>query len=309
MRYSAAVTFLSLLIAACSGASTGDDWGNGSGAPGQSGASEDGGASGSSNGAGQGSSSGGSGASSSSGGSPGGSSSGGGSSGGSSGGATSGSSSGATSGSSSGSSSGSPTGGGAMDAGSTPTGADAGESPPTRNNTCTPLSQQTGTAVNTNHGRMDGTLVYILPIDGSSSCNGDGSHVHLQVAMGGDVYDVAVDIGKSGDEVGWYQQTAAMPGGAWAEGWHGSDALGYSSLGLSSSQFMTLDPNSMASEVESLLANTSQISIYCTGYTPGDNGCHDVHYQDGTSQDGAIVLNPMSPTSQIVFFHFTGQSF
>ena len=92
-----------------------------------------------------------------------------------------------------------------MDAGSTPTGADAGESPPTRNNTCTPLSQQTGTAVNTNHGRMDGTLVYILPIDGSSSCNGDGSHVHLQVAMGGDVYDVAVDIGKSGDEVGWYR--------------------------------------------------------------------------------------------------------
>jgi hypothetical protein len=200
-------------------------------------------------------------------------------------------------------------GGGTKDAGSTPMGTDSGASPPARNSACTPLSQQTGTAVDTNHGRMDGTLVYILPVDGSSSCNGDSAHVHLQVEMSGNVYDVAVDIGKSGDEVGWYEQTTAMPGGAWAEGWHGSDGLGYSSLGLSSSQFTTLDPNSMASEVESLLANTSQISIYCTGYTPGDNGCHDVHYQDGTGQDGAIVLNPMSATSPIVFFRFIGQSF
>lgn len=133
--------------------------------------------------------------------------------------------------------------------------------------------------------------------------------MHLQVELGGNIYDVAVNIGKSGDEVGWYERTIAMPGGAWSEGWHGSESLGYSSLGLSSSQFTTLDPDSIASEVETLLANTSQISIFCTGYTPGDNGCHDVHYEDGTSQDGAIVVNPMSSTSPIVFFRFTDQSF
>jgi hypothetical protein len=133
--------------------------------------------------------------------------------------------------------------------------------------------------------------------------------VHLQIEVSGNVYDVAVDVGKSGDEVGWYEKTMPVPGGAWSEGWHGSDNLGYSSLGLSSSQFTTLDPSDMGSQVEALLANTSQISIFCTGYTPQDDGCHDVHYQDGTSQDGAIVLDPMAATSPVLFFRFTDESF
>ncbi|MFI5298372.1 MAG: hypothetical protein ACHREM_09760 [Polyangiales bacterium] len=195
------------------------------------------------------------------------------------------------------------------DAGTVTPSSDSGSTTPARNSSCTPLSKQTGTAVNTNHGRLDGTLVYVLPVDGSSSCNGDSAHVHLQIEVSGSVYDVAVDIGKSGDEVSWLQQTIAVPGGPWAEGWHGSDALGYSSLGLSSSAFTALSPSNMGMEVETLLAGTSKISIFCTGYTPGDNGCHDVHYQDGSSQDGAIVLDPTSPTSPIVFFRFSTQSF
>jgi len=196
-----------------------------------------------------------------------------------------------------------------IDGGSAPPPPDAGSASSTRNGTCTPLSKQTGKAVDTSHGRLDGTLVYVLPIDGSGACNGDSAHVHLQVEVQGLVYDVAVDIGKAGDEVGWLQKTMAVPGGAWSEGWHGSDALGYRSVGLTSGAFTTLSPSNMGAEIESLLAATSKISIYCTGYTPGDNGCHDVHYQDGTSQDGAIVLDPTSPTSPILFFRFTSQSF
>ncbi len=187
--------------------------------------------------------------------------------------------------------------------------ADASSGPPARNSTCTPLSQQNGTAVDTTHGRMDGTLVYVLPVGGSSSCNGDDAHVHLQIEMGGSIYDVAVDIGQSGDEVGWYEQTLALPGGAWSEGWHGTDALGYQSLGLSSGSFATLSPAAMATQVESLRANTSKISIFCTGYTPGDNGCHDVHYQNGSSEDGALVLDPTAASSPIVFFRFANTSF
>ena len=170
------------------------------------------------------------------------------------------------------------------------------------------MSDETGTLVNTTHGRLDGTLVYVLPVDGSSACNGDSAHVHLQIEVSGNVYDVAVDIGKSGDEVGWYEKTMSVPGGAWSEGWHGADDLGYSSLGLSSSEFTTLDPSDMGSQIETLLASTSQISIFCTGYTPQDDGCHDVHYQDGTSQDGAIVLDPMAATSPVLFFRFTDQA-
>jgi hypothetical protein len=221
---------------------------------------------------------------------------------------------------SSSSSGGTPVGSSGADAGGSPVshpGADAGpapkdagsSSPAPRNGSCTPLSQQNGTAVDTTHGRLDGTLVYVLGVDGSSSCNGDSAHVHLQIEVGSSVYDVAVDVGKSGDEVGWYQETLAVPGGAWSEGWHGSDGLGYGSLGLASSAFATLDPATMATTIESLVASTSKISIFCTGYTPGDNGCHDVHYQDGSSQDGAIVLDPTAATSPVLFFRFTDQSF
>jgi hypothetical protein len=48
--------------------------------------------------------------------------------------------------------------------------------------------------------------------------------------------------------------------------------------------------------------------VFCTSYTHG-NGCHDVHYQNGSGQDGAIVLDPTAATSPILFFRFAADSF
>ncbi len=190
---------------------------------------------------------------------------------------------------------------------STPDSGEADAAP--RNAACTPLSAQTGTIVNTTHGRLDGTLVYVVPLGGPGKCNGDDSHVHLQIEVSGLVYDVAVDIGAAGDEVGMLQDSIAVPGGAWAEGWHGTDALTYSTLGVKSSALTPAAPATIAAQVEALLQSTSKISVFCVGYTPGDNGCHDVHYENGNGEDGAIVLDPTSATSPILFFRFQGQSF
>jgi hypothetical protein len=180
----------------------------------------------------------------------------------------------------------------------------------TRNAACTPTSQQTGTVVNTTHGRLDGTLVFVVPPVGDyDQCNGDSSHVHLQVEVSGSVYDIAVDIGTApNDEVGMYQQAIALPDGAWSEGWHGDDTLSYKTLGLSSTSFPVESPTAIANVVESLLDDTSEISIFCTGYSQG-NGCHDVHYEDGTTNDGALVLNPSAASPTIVFFRFSTQTF
>jgi hypothetical protein len=222
---------------------------------------------------------------------------------------------------------------------------DAGETPDAapRNAACTPTSAQLGAAVNSPHGRLDGTLVYVVPavgdpddagyyengfdggggdggfhhgqdggFDGGPNgalyrCNGDSSHVHLQVEVSGNVYDIAVDIGAAGDQVGMYPQTIALPGGAWAEGWHADD-LSYASLGLHVAEFPLASPTTNATSLMSLLEGTSQISIFCTGYSEG-NGCHDVHYVDGTTNDGALVLNPLAATPTLVFFRFVSQSF
>jgi hypothetical protein len=132
--------------------------------------------------------------------------------------------------------------------------------------------------------------------------------VHLQVEVSGDIYDVAVDIGTApNDEVGLYQDTITVPGGVWAEGWHGTDALAYPTLGLSSTSFPIQAPTTIGGTVASLLAGVSKISIFCKGYRQG-NGCHDVHYENGQT-DGAIVLDPTSATSSTLFFRFTSDSF
>ena len=131
--------------------------------------------------------------------------------------------------------------------------------------------------------------------------------MHLQIEVSGLVYDVAVDIGASGDEVGMLQDSIAVPGGVWAEGWHGTDSLTYSTLGVKSSSLTPAAPADVAAQVEALLASTSKISVFCTGYTPTDNGCHDVHYENGSGKDGAIVLDPSSATSPILFFRFQGR--
>ena len=184
----------------------------------------------------------------------------------------------------------------------------ADAAPASRNASCTPLSQQNGNAVNTSYGRLDGTLVYVVGIGQSRACNGDDSHVHLQVEVSGNVYDVAVDIGTTSDEVGLEETNVTVPGGAWSEGWHDSDALSYKSIGVHSSDMALTSPHTLGTNLENLLVSTSQISIFCTGYSQG-NGCHDVHYVDGSSRDGAIVLDPSSPSSPVIFFRFSSQSF
>jgi hypothetical protein len=188
-----------------------------------------------------------------------------------------------------------------------PPGIDAASDAP-RNASCTPTSSETGTAVSTDYGRLDGTLVYVVDVGKDPQCNGDDSHVHLQIQVSGSIYDVAVDIGTApNDEVGILQQTMALPGGAWQEGWHATAALSYTSLGLMSASFLTTSPDPLAAQVEGLLASTTQISIFCKGYKQG-NGCHDVHYENGYD-DGAIFLDPSSAMSPVLFFRFTDQSF
>jgi hypothetical protein len=189
----------------------------------------------------------------------------------------------------------------------TPT-VDTGAQMAMRNSECTPTSEETGTAVDTSYGRLDGTLVYVVDVGQGEQCNGDDSHVHLQVLVSGSVYDVAIDIGTApDDEVGMYEASITVPGGAWAEGWHGSDALAYPSLGLHDTTFPLTAPDTIAAQVESLLTTTTKISLFCKGYSQGD-GCHDVHYENGRT-DGAIILNPTEATSSALFFRFSTQSF
>jgi hypothetical protein len=132
-------------------------------------------------------------------------------------------------------------------------------------------------------------------------CNGDSTHVHLQVLSGGSIYDVAVNADGMETEI-----DAPLLGGAWSEGWHTQDGLDYpSQLGAHASAFTLTGLSAVAGAIEQGLAQANHVAIFCTGY--GATGCHLVHRNSG--HDGAIVIEPLSATPHWLLFDFSGDSF
>lgn len=160
-----------------------------------------------------------------------------------------------------------------------------------------------GNGLTADHGRLDGILVAIVPM-AQKSCHGDNSHVHLQVRVKNATYDVAVNT-----DVLFAERDVAMPGGPWTEGWHVGTPLDY--LGdfvIHSGNFSTLTADQIAQKVEQSVANANHITIFATGYGP--DGVHNVHRRGaGYKNDGAIVLEPLSPVPHVLMFCFSDQSF
>src|SRR5204863_4543510 len=121
------------------------------------------------------------------------------------------------------------------------------------------------------------------------------------------IYDVAVNVrDNSGGKVSYLAKNMAIPGGAWSEGWHTSDGLGFAGIGVHASDFTPLAEATLAATLESELAQANHLSVFGTGYNA--SGLHLIHYQGGQS-DGAIVINPQASTSRLLLLHFANQSF
>jgi hypothetical protein len=173
--------------------------------------------------------------------------------------------------------------------------------PTPRQCTSTFGSQLTGGS----HGRLDGYLVAMVPA-GTHSCHGDANHLHLQILMNNAVYDVAVNV----DQVDFAEVNAPLVDGAWSEGWHANGPLDYvNDLSLHSSSFASTNKSALAQQLTNELSSANHVSIFATKYS--DSGIHLVHRTrtTGSGQDGAIVINPLSPNAHYFAFHFSDQSF
>jgi hypothetical protein len=187
-------------------------------------------------------------------------------------------------------------GGGAQDSGS-------GDGTPVRK----ACSGSFGRGLSGSFGRLDGYVVSIVPRGGSKTCNGDSTHVHMQVSMQGALYDVAVNV----DGGYLLEKNIPLPDGAWSEGWHPSDGLDYSkTLGLKSTDFTSVPEATLTTELENALASVNHISVFGSTYTGSDSGSgiHDIHRQS-TNHDGAIFLDPTSAIPQALLFRFSTDSF
>jgi hypothetical protein len=178
-------------------------------------------------------------------------------------------------------------------------GADPTDGPPVRK----PCVSSFGAALSSgSHGRLDGILVAIVP-PGGHACSGDAHHVHLQIAMQGSTYDVAVNV--AGVDFG--QADSALIGGPWSEGWHSGAALDYpTSLGLHASDFTSVPEGDLSTQVANALAHANHVSVFATKYSKG--GTHLVH-RNGNGNDGAIIIDPLSARPHYLVFHFPNQSF
>jgi hypothetical protein len=167
-----------------------------------------------------------------------------------------------------------------------------------------PCTSQFGSALTQMYGRLDGTLVAIVP-PGTGPCNADRDHVHLQIEMNGAVYDVAVNVGDSNmDDVKTVTKDIALP--VWQEGWHTGVLEDYVSLGVHSTELTLGTRTEIADALMTDLATVNHISVFGTAYGP--DGAHLIH-RNGQGHDGLLVTQPLSVPAHVRLFSFTTQAF
>ena len=186
--------------------------------------------------------------------------------------------------------------------GGAPSDADVGppvfsDGTPTR----TTCSSTLGMGLSPDHGRLDGTLVSIVPQTGAH-CSSDPDHLHLQVRMNGANYDIAINLDGLEGEI-----DAPLPGIPFAEGWHPMDLDYVTDFKLHSSALTVTTAASIRARVISQLTNANHISVFGTGY-PGSDGAHDIH-RKVTGHDGALVINPLAATAHVIAFRFSTDTF
>ena len=178
---------------------------------------------------------------------------------------------------------------------------DATDGPPDRQ----PCTNNLGSALTEEFGRLDGTLVAIVQ-PGAHGCNGDDNHIHLQIHANNEVYDIAVDVGgeDGSDDVHTITTAKTLP--AWSEGWHTGVLEDYVADGFHSTDLPLETAQQVADDINGDLATVNHISIFGTGYGP--DGAHLVH-RNGDGHDGLIVTEPLSTPSHARLFSFTDQAF
>jgi hypothetical protein len=173
-------------------------------------------------------------------------------------------------------------------------------------------TSQFGDIITVGSGRLDGTLVSIV-MPNFNGCRGDDNHIHLQVDVDGEVYDVAINTSSEFNDqdprVGMAAAPmGALPGAPWSEGWHAGEVASYTfDLGVASEQFVPMESDVLADEVVDALRTAGQISVFMVGFDDGTGG-HKVH-KNSNGTDGLLVINPEGASPTGIGFRFQDQFF
>jgi hypothetical protein len=167
-----------------------------------------------------------------------------------------------------------------------------------------------GDALTNAFGRLDGTVVAVVPPNDQTCAMPNMTHLVIQVEWNGAAYRMVVDVlsDEGNPNVSFYELDAPLKDGAWAEGWHPGVNFDYVlTLGVHSTSFTSMTQAHLVAKVTSEITLGSKISFFATSMDE-PTSAHLVHRNE-TNQDGAIVLNPDSASPHYLLFCFSDQTF
>jgi hypothetical protein len=164
--------------------------------------------------------------------------------------------------------------------------------------TCVEDAAAFGSALTSAFGRVDGTVVAVVPPGDEACALPNSTHLIIEVRMQGAIYRMVVDVlsntsaADSGTDVFFYEEDAPLQAGAWAEGWYPGVVLDYAAtMGLHSTQFAPMTEGDLVAKITSEIAIGAHVSVFATSGGGETNSAHLVH-RNLANQDGAIVINP-----------------
>ncbi len=170
-----------------------------------------------------------------------------------------------------------------------------------------------GNALTNAFGRVDGTVVAVVPPGHPTCALPNRDHLVVQVSIAGDVYrmvaNVKSDIGDPNVKFQVVEHALFAP--AWSEGWHAGVKLDYiDDFGLHSTtdawKSFAMDP--LVARVTDELTVGAHVSVYST--SSGGSSSHLVH-RNKPGADGAIVVNPddAKKPPRFLLFSFADQMY
>lgn len=151
-----------------------------------------------------------------------------------------------------------------------------------------------GSALTPGFGRIDGTILAVVPPDDQACALPNSTHLVVQLTMGGQAYRLVVDVlSNQGSPDVWFDELdAPLAGGAWADGWHVPSQLDYvTDLHVASTAFTEMMEADLVAKITSELELGAKVSIFATAGTTEPNSAHLIH-RNATNADGAIVIAP-----------------
>ncbi len=172
-------------------------------------------------------------------------------------------------------------------------------------------AQTFGTALTRSFGRLDGTVIAIVQPKDTQCPLPNNDHVIVQVLMGGAVYRMVINIQSDRPDpdvrVRFAEVPLALPGEAWAEGWHPGATLDYvADLKVTMASFQPYALTQLSQRIADAIPLDGKVSVYAD--SSGGASAHKIHRNNGRT-DGAIFVGAASGAPRALLFHFATQSF